>query len=121
MSSNKKYNPASTEEVTKTTSVENAKMSEETKSAENIVSTEPAPVAPAATEPQNTEEKKDGLLKGVVVNCTRLNLRKGPTKENSVVAILPVGSELIVKECDEDDWYKVPGKGYVMKAYIEIK
>ena len=118
MSSKKKYNPASTEEVTKTTSVENAKTSEETKSAENIVSTEPAPVA---TEPQNTEEKKDGLLKGVVVNCTRLNLRKGPTKENSVVAILPVGSELIVKECDEDDWYKVPGKGYVMKAYIEIK
>lgn len=107
-------NTAETEEIVPEDSKEDESNDvEETKAVEE-------PQAPVV-ENNNTNEKSESLLKGVVVNCIRLNVRKGPGKENLVVTTIPEGNVIVVKECDNPDWYKIPGKGYVMKKFIKLK
>ena len=62
---------------------------------------------------------------GVVCNCTRLNVRKKPTKAADVVAEVKAGTELTVNlEKSVGDWYKVCDanglRGFCMKMYITL-
>lgn len=80
----------------------------------NVVSEEvEAPVVKEeAPEVKPVESKK-----GKVINCERLNVRKGPSTDYEVVSVLTVDTVVpIAKEGKE--WYRVPG-GYVMAKYIK--
>lgn len=74
---------------------------------------EPAPVAGPEVKPETR------VLRGVVQNCSRLNVRKGPSKETEVVAVLTAGIVTVVEETESPDWYKTK-KGYVMSKFIRL-
>ena len=66
---------------------------------------------------------------GTVSGCKRLNIRKGPSKLDEVIAIVDAGSLLVVVESDEaaDDWYKVnvevagiEFEGFCMSEFVTI-
>lgn len=78
---------------------------------EDVV-TEPAIVEPVA------EPKK---LIGVVADCDRLNVRKGPSKMNTVVGTLTKDTKVTI-ENEIGDFYEISTpdvKGYCMKQYIK--
>lgn len=64
-------------------------------------------------------------VEGVVVNCTRLNIRAEANKEAAVVGIFSKGTSVMVElENSTDDFYKIDTlglEGYCMKNFIEIK
>lgn len=69
----------------------------------------------AAPEP----EAKD--IFGVVANCTKLNVRKKPFADATVVKIIDKGTEVkIDTDKSTDDFYKIK-EGFVMKKFITIK
>jgi hypothetical protein len=73
---------------------------------------------PVVAEPEATE--------GVVVNCTKLNVREHPSTDAKVLCVLPVSTELVVFMDEKyDGWYSVctdnQTLGYCMKQYISIK
>lgn len=71
-------------------------------------------------EPKQQEEPESAMHKGLVINCMKLNVRKGPGKEFPVVETIMVGKKVVVKDVHDDEWFKIPGKGYVMKKFISI-
>mgnify|MGYP003444793517 CR=1 FL=1 len=62
-------------------------------------------------------------LKGTVVNCTKLNVRKNPYTTADIAAVIQKGDEVSIDTTFEhDDFYKIRYgviKGYCMKDYIE--
>ncbi|MBP5595194.1 MAG: SH3 domain-containing protein [Pseudobutyrivibrio sp.] len=58
------------------------------------------------------------VSRGKVVNCERLNVRKGPSTDTEVVNVLVVGTvvELVNKG---KEWHRTK-EGYVMSKYIKV-
>ena len=74
-----------------------------------------------------TEEKKEGSTSlGVVIDCSKLNIRKKPNKESEIVSIVDSGSNLKVIDPDkhQGEWYKVTTSkgvnGFCMRKYVEL-
>lgn len=60
-----------------------------------------------------------------VVNCDKLNVRRGPSKDSKVMCIVSKGEEvMLVAEESTEEWYKVITKtgfdGYCMKEFIDM-
>lgn len=74
-------------------------------------------------EVEETEEPKE--VKGVVVNCARLNVRKEASKDAAVLKIINAGTKVkIDEEGSTDDFYKVQVAGFTgfcMKEFIEVE
>lgn len=68
-------------------------------------------------------EPPEEPVNGVVTNCDRLNVRREPTKNSEVVAVIKAGTEVaIISSKSTEDWYYIAlWDGYVMKEYITIK
>lgn len=89
------------------------------------------PKTQAAAKPveiQNgVEEKVEQIsMVGVVVDCTKLNVRQEPNKEAEVVCEIPVDSELTIYEDEStEDFYKVctaaGAEGFCMRKFIRTK
>ena len=83
----------------------------------------------ASTMPELTKETIDTVvlpktIKGVVVNCAKLNVRAYPSRDAEVVCILDVTSEVeVYTEKSTYDWVcvcTVSGiEGYCMKKFID--
>lgn len=78
--------------------------------------------APEVTEEVVTEASEP--LVGMVANCSKLNLRKDPSKENEPLLVLTAGTRVTVyPERSTDTWYFVKVnsvEGYCMKDYVTI-
>ena len=66
------------------------------------------------------------IVKGTVANCSKLNMRKEPKKNATVIAVLAAKTKVEVESnASTDDWYKVITKdgleGYCMKEFITLK
>lgn len=69
-------------------------------------------------------EVPDSII-GRVSGCINLNIRKGPSKNSEVIAVVSVGAELIIASNSIDKpWYHVTTeagvKGFCMNEYITI-
>lgn len=64
-------------------------------------------------------------IKGVVVDCGKLNIRNNPTSDAKVVATVPAGTEIVINEEEStDEFYKVCTavgvEGFCMRRFIDI-
>lgn len=71
------------------------------------------------------EKKEERILKGKVMNCVKLNVRKKPDIEGNVKCIINNNDIVrIYEDKSTDEWYRVNTKdgvyGYCMKKYISI-
>ena len=77
-------------------------------------------VEPVIDEPEEPKE-----VKGVVVNCGRLNVRKEADPNAAVLKIINSGAKVkIDEEGSTDDFYKVQVAGFTgfcMKEFIEVE
>lgn len=87
-------------------------------------------IEPAETvEPIETPEVEDTIpdfVKGIVSNCSKLNVRKAPDKKSEVVCVANAGDELqIDMTVASIGWCKVITKegkeGYCMAEYVQYK
>lgn len=94
------------------------------------ISTEPATEEKVETvvTPEETIEEADAIkiVKGVVSNCTKLNVRKEPKKGAEVLVVIDAKSNVDVEpDNSTDKWYKISTKngieGYCMKDFITLK
>lgn len=61
------------------------------------------------------------IKKGVVVNCSALNVRKAPEATAEIIGVLSAKTEVSIVN-DFGDFYEIePGEHYCMKKYISIK
>lgn len=63
---------------------------------------------------------------GVVVNCQRLNVRKGPSTDAEILTTIKASSEVkIDTDTSTDEFYKIHTdagiEGFCMKKYITLK
>lgn len=89
---------------------------------------EPKTAAPVEVEEEVIEETVTvAPTIGVVYKCEKLNIRKRPTKESEVVAVVCADTEFEIIEIEkaaDKDWYKVKTDtviGFCMKDYIYVK
>lgn len=96
----------------------------------NKISTEPVIEEKVETivTPEETVEEVDAIkiVKGVVSNCTQLNVRKEPKKGAEVLVVIDAKSKVDVEpDSSVDGWYKISTKngieGYCMKEFITLK
>lgn len=78
-------------------------------------------VVSEVTEEPNT----DTFLDGIVHNCVKLNVRKNPSIDSDVIAVINEQDKIKVKDVDTlSDWYFIQlpnGKeGFSMKKYVAI-
>ena len=71
------------------------------------------------------EPKIDEFLDGIVHNCVKLNVRKNPSIDSDVIAVLNEQDKIKVKDVDTlSDWYFIQlpnGKeGFSMKKYVAV-
>lgn len=71
---------------------------------------------------ENAEVEKHSI--GEVYNCKFLNVREKPSITSEVVAIIPIGTEvMIMEDTSTDEWYNVCLEagitGFAMRKYIE--
>ena len=77
-------------------------------------------------ESEVTEEPKAyEFLDGIVHNCVKLNVRKNPSIDSDVIAVLNEQERIKVKDVDTlSDWYfiQLPNgeEGFSMKKYIAV-
>lgn len=61
---------------------------------------------------------------GVVSDCKKLRVRKGPSKQSAVIAVIDENSKVTIEE-ELADWYKVRAAGnilgYCAAEFITIK
>lgn len=82
--------------------------------------------APAKKKSTVSKTKTDPkLVRGIVADCARLNVRSLATMTSGVVAILTRGDLVTVDQKNsEEGWYAITTKsgkkGYCMKKYIKI-
>ena len=97
---------------------------------QNIIPTpaptvEPTPAPTVEPTPAPTVEPTVKHVEGMVVNCARLNVRKEPNKNATVIRVLDNGNVVMIDlENSTEDFYKVStpsGEGYCMKNFIEVK
>lgn len=73
-----------------------------------------------------TEEPKAAeFLDGIVHNCVKLNVRRNPSIDSDVIAVLNEQDQIKVKDVDTlSDWYfiQLPNgeEGFSMKKYIAV-
>jgi len=71
------------------------------------------------------EDAPSGPKKGIVVNCSVLNVRKYPSTNSNIMAVVKSRARLNIIESDHTDFYKVVTEqnmtGFCMKKYIEIQ
>ena len=70
------------------------------------------------------EENCKNIL-GVVVDCDKLNIRKGPSINTDIVCMIDASTNLIVDyESSTDEFYKICTyagiEGYCMKKFVKI-
>ena len=94
----------------------------------NKISTENNEVVePEVKETVAEEVKEEPVLAqpAVVVNCSKLNVRKKPDIESKVVCILNVGDEVGIIGSLDKTFYEVKlangTEGFCMKKYIKVK
>lgn len=72
---------------------------------------------------KQTHEPKN--LRGVVKDCTRLNIRKQPTLNSEIITTIVSGTYVNIETSNPDeDWVLVNVKdlkGYCMSKYIELQ
>ena len=75
----------------------------------------------------DAESEKDPV-KGIVVNCEKLNVRAKPNKNSEVLTIIKKGDEVRIIDDSVEGWLNVSIDlrtegfvGYCMKDYIEIE
>lgn len=77
------------------------------------------------TTKRRTKNVNNDYVKGIVVNCERLNVRKQPNDKSEVLSIIDKSDEVKVDlNVNNELWFKVvlsDGEGYCMKKYINIK
>ena len=57
---------------------------------------------------ENIKEEVKRTVKGKVIDCTRLNVRKRPNKDSEVNCVIDVDSIVEINENKSDDeWYRV--------------
>ena len=119
MANNKKYNKTTTKVEPVDTVI--ADTVEETKT-EIIEADKEDKKTPSPKKEIKEDAKSSGNLReGVVYNCMKLNVRKGPSKDTAVLHTIASGSKVFVKETGDAEWFKIPGQGYVMKKFISLK
>lgn len=74
---------------------------------------------------ENIKEEVKRTVKGKVIDCTRLNIRRRPNKDSEVNCIIDVDSIVEINENkSNDEWYRVTTDdevyGYCMKKYISL-
>lgn len=78
-------------------------------------------------EEDTIEVKPDGNSTGIVIDCSRLNVRKQPDLNAEVLCTINKNSEVMINlaESTTEEFYKVYTstgvEGYCMKKYISIK
>lgn len=100
-------------------------MSTEELKKEAAPAAEPKPKKKRAPKKKVETEEKPKLLRGIVSDCARLNVRSLGVMTSGVVAILNRGdSVLIDPEKSTDGWYSVKTKngkiGFCMKKFIKV-
>lgn len=112
MANRKNYSKISTEEA-------KAKQTEETKVKSTLEPAEPEVTEEVETQP----EAKPEVVKGVVVDCKKLNMRTAPTTNAEIRGTLDEGTTVIILG-EEGEFYKIgnpENPDYCMKKYISIK
>lgn len=74
---------------------------------------------------ENIKEEVKRIVKGKVIDCTRLNVRRKPNKDSEVNCIIDIDSVVEINESkSNDEWYRVITDngvyGYCMKRYISL-
>lgn len=75
---------------------------------------------------EETKKEESSVSLGVVVGCTKLNIRKEPKIDSHVVLVVDAGAELKVIDVEKatGDWYKVitanKVHGFCMKKYVKL-
>lgn len=79
------------------------------------------------TETENTTESissKSPVKEGIVYNCSKLNVRKEPSKESSILKVISKDTKVKIIDEVNEEWYKVriPGikNGFCMKDFIKV-
>ena len=99
---------------------------------EQIIPTDPeVPTADPETQNdlENNEDNSGTNLLAVVVNCSKLNVRKEARKDADVECVISKGNEVTVDlDASTEDFYKIHTvvndvlvAGYCVKDFIEIK
>lgn len=70
-------------------------------------------------------EEADVMMVGVVTDCLKLNIRKEPSKDSEVAAIVTCLDELMIDlDASTDDWYAVYTaagiEGFCMKKFVAV-
>lgn len=92
-----------------------------------LESAETAEIAVTDVIEEVVEEKKTAQsVKGIVANCTKLNVRSKPIADADIVCVLPAKSEVKIDlDASTDDWFAVwttaGVKGYCMQKYIDAR
>ena len=74
---------------------------------------------------ENIKEEVKRTVKGKVIDCIRLNVRRRPNKDSEVNCVIDVDSIVEINENkSNDEWYRVTTDngvyGYCMKQYISL-
>lgn len=85
----------------------------------------PVDVKPVEDLPKPMQEAPAEVVKtGIVSGCKKLRVRKGPSKQTNVAAVIDEDREVIILE-ELPDWYKVRIAGgivgYCVAEFITIK
>ena len=75
---------------------------------------------------ENIEDAKDDeITKGIVVNCSKLNVRRTANRLSKVLTVIEKGTSVIIENANPSNgFYKVKVndiEGYCVKDYIEIR
>ena len=91
--------------------------SEDEKENKDEVKNDNTPIVP--------EENKEEIVKGVVSNCSRLNVREEASTKSSVLKVIDSGTEVeVLGTLVENQFYKVKIDdiiGFCVKDFIELK
>lgn len=92
----------------------------ETKPVDEVMDTNETVVDETVNATSNTTpSNKKGIIK-----CSKLNVRKAPTKGSDILKIISEGTEVEILKDAGDAWYKVRvgeiESGYCMKEFIKV-
>lgn len=91
---------------------------------ETVVENNTVTVTENVIEPEaTTETKSAAVVKGVVANCAKLNVRSKPSINGDAIAILNAGDEVSIDvDKSTEEWFKIRTvdgiKGYCMKKFV---
>lgn len=82
---------------------------------------EPAP-EPIVVETEVTPKKVIEKTLAVVTGAKKVNLRKGPSKDDSIIKAIPEKTAVKVLDKSNKDWYKIEvndNAGFMMSKYLK--